>query len=204
MVRLKREPSSLAEIEACRAYMWDKVVAAEGTVPQRLRRRSRDALERRLPPAQPVHRQPGRLSQRDFPLADRSWASRPTWRRLELRVVRRTDAAFLEAVETSSDLRTWARVGGLSLAAADGIPPSAELGSAARRSGSSTSTRATRSPSRSPSRLPAGPCRYVRIRGRNFSVAEILGYDGAGRLLDRERLEGHEFPGRDARARAAS
>lgn len=33
--------------------------------------------------------------------------------------------------------------------------------------------------------LPPNRSRYVRIRGRNFSVSEIVGYDGQGRRLNR-------------------
>jgi len=41
--------------------------------------------------------------------------------------------------------------------------------------------------------LAGGPWRYVRIRGRNFSVSEILGYDGAGRPLDRSGWRATNF-----------
>jgi len=43
--------------------------------------------------------------------------------------------------------------------------------------------------------LAGGPWRYVRIRGRNFSVSEILGYDGAGRPLDRGGWRATNFLG---------
>ncbi|MCK7478392.1 MAG: hypothetical protein M0C28_14060 [Candidatus Moduliflexus flocculans] len=43
--------------------------------------------------------------------------------------------------------------------------------------------------------LAGRPCRYVRIRGRNFSVSEILGYDGAGRPLDRSGWRATNFLG---------
>jgi hypothetical protein len=43
--------------------------------------------------------------------------------------------------------------------------------------------------------LPKGPSRYVRIRGRNFGVSEILGYDGRGRALDRRGWHATNFLG---------
>ncbi|MCK7478393.1 MAG: hypothetical protein M0C28_14065 [Candidatus Moduliflexus flocculans] len=100
MVRLKRAPSNLAEIEACRAYMWDKVVAAEGTFRNAFDgdpgTRWSDGFPRRSPftgsPA--AYRSETSLWRIDL--------GRPTdLATLELHVVRRTDAAFLEAVETS-------------------------------------------------------------------------------------------------------
>ena len=85
-----RAPSTLPEIEACRAYMWDKVVAAEGT--------SRNAFD-----GEPGTRWsdgfPRRSPFTGSPAAYRSETSlwridlgRPTdLATLELRVVRRTD-----------------------------------------------------------------------------------------------------------------
>jgi hypothetical protein len=194
MVRLRREPSNLAEIEACRAYMWDKVVAAEGTYRNAFDgdpdTRWSDGFPRRSPftgsPA--AYRSETSLWRIDL--------GRPTdLARLELRVVRRTDAAFLEAVETSSDLTTWTRAGGLSLAAADGIPPSGEL----RQRGKTVKIFDVDAGDKTPVSisvpLAGGLCRYVRIRGRNFGVAEILGYDGGGRLLDRGAWKATNFLG---------
>ena len=71
MVRLKREPSNLAEIEACRAYMWDKVAAAEGTFRNAFDGDPGTRWSDGVPAPQPVHGQPGRLSQRNVPLAHR-------------------------------------------------------------------------------------------------------------------------------------
>jgi hypothetical protein len=194
MVRLKREPSSLAEIEACRDYMWDKVVAAEGTFRNAFDgdpgTRWSDGFPRRSPFT-------------GSPAAYRSETS--LWRidlgrltdlaRLELRVVRRTDAAFLEAVETSSDLTTWARTDGLSLAAAEGIPAASPLKRRGRTIQIFDVDAGDKRPVGISIPLAGGPCRYVRIRGRNFGVSEILGYDGAGRPLDRSGWRATNFLG---------
>lgn len=194
MVRLKREPSRLAEIEACRAYMWDKVAAAEGTFRNAFDgdpgTRWSDGFPRRSPftgsPA--AYRSETSLWRIDL--------GRPTdLATLELRVVRRTDAAFLEAVETSSDLRTWARTDGLSLAAAERIPAAGSLrqrGKTVRIFDVDAGDKRAVTVSVP---LAGGPCRYVRIRGRNFGVSEIFGYDGAGRPLDRSGWRATNFLG---------
>jgi hypothetical protein len=194
MVRLKREPSNLAEIEACRAYMWDKVAAAEGTFLNAFDgdpgTRWSDGFPRRNPFT-------------GSPAAYRSETS--LWRidlgqptdlaTLELRVVRRTDAAFLEAIETSSDLRTWTRTDGSSLAAAESIPAAGSL----RQRGKTIKIFDVDAGDKRPVviaiPLAGGPWRYVRIRGRNFGVSEILGYDGSGRSLDRSGWRATNFLG---------
>jgi len=194
MVRLKREPSGLPEIEACRAYMWDKVAAAEGTFRNAFDgdpgTRWSDGFPRRSPftgsPA--AYRSETSLWRIDL--------GRPTdLATLELSVVRRTDAAFLEAVETSSDLRTWTRTDGSSLTAAGSIPAAGSL----RQRGKTVSIFDVDAGDKRPVviaiPLAGGPWRYVRIRGRNFSVSEILGYDGAGRLLDRSGWRATNFLG---------
>jgi len=194
MVRLKQAPSKLAEIEACRAYMWDKVVAAEGTY--------RNAFDGN-PETRWSDGFPRRSPFTGSPAAYRSEASlwridlgRPTdLARLELRVARRTDAAFLEAVETSSDLTTWTRTGGLSFAAADGIPASGELRQRRKTIKVFDVDAGDKAPVAISVPLAGGPCRYVRIRGRNFGVTEILGYDGAGKLVDRSGWRATNFFG---------
>jgi len=194
MVRLKREPSGLAEIEACRNYMWDKVAAAEGTFRNAFdgdpATRWSDGFPRRSPftgsPA--PYRSETSLWRIDL--------GRPTdLAKLELRVVRRTDAAFLEAVETSSDLTTWTRTGGLSLAAAESIPASGSLKWRGRTTQIFDIDAGDKKPVAISIPLAGGPCRYVRIRGRNFGVSEILGFDGGGRPLDRSGWRATNFFG---------
>ncbi len=194
MVRLKREPSTLAEIEACRAYMWDKVAAAEGTFRNAFDgdpgTRWSDGFPRRSPftgsPA--PYRSETSLWRIDL--------GEPTdLAMLELHIVRRTDAAFLEAVETSSDLTTWTRTDGLSLAAAESIPAAGSL----RQRGKTIKIFDVDAGDQRPVvislPLAGGIWRYVRIRGRNFGVSEILGYDGAGRPLDRSGWRATNFLG---------
>jgi hypothetical protein len=202
MVRLKREPSKWSEIEACRAYMWDKVVAAEGTF--------RNAFD-----GDPVTRWsdgfPRRSPFTGSPAAYRSGTS--LWRidlgqqtdlaTLELRIVRRTDAAFLEAVETSSDLRTWTRTDGASLAEAESIPAADSLRQRGKMINIFDVDAGDKRPVVISVPLAGRPCRYVRIRGRNFGVAEILGYDGAGRPLDRSGWRATNFLGETPAPRRA-
>jgi len=194
MVRLKREPSSLAEIEACRSYMWDKVAAAEGTFRNAFdgdpETRWSDGFARRSPftgsPA--AYRSGSSLWRIDL--------GRPTeLSKLELRIVRRTDAALLEAVETSTDLTTWTRTGGLSLAAAEGLPASGSLRQRGKTVNIFDVDAGDKRAVMISVPLAGGPCRYVRIRGRNFGVSEILGYDGAGRPLDRSGWRATNFLG---------
>jgi hypothetical protein len=194
MQRLKAEPSSLAEIEACRAYMWKKVVAAEGTCRNAFdgdpETRWSDGFPRRSPFT-------------GSPAAYRSGSS--LWRielgrttdmaKLELDVARRADGAFLEAVETSSDLVTWTRTAGLSLAAADTIPPSGTLKQRGKTIGIFDVDAGNKKPVPIIVRLAGGPCRYVRILGRNFGVSEIVGFDSDGRPLDRSAWRATNFSG---------
>jgi hypothetical protein len=194
MVRLKREPSGLPEIEACRAYMWDKVAAAEGTFRNAFDgdpgTRWSDGFPRRSPftgsPA--AYRSETSLWRVDL--------GRPTdLAKLELRVVRRTDAAFLEAVETSSDLRTWTRTDGSSLAAAESVPAAGSLRQRGKTIRIFDVDAGDKRPVAIAIPLAGRPCRYVRIRGRNFGVSEILGFDGAGRSLDRSGWRATNFLG---------
>jgi hypothetical protein len=194
MVRLRRAPSSLAEIEACRAYMWDKVAAAEGTFRNAFdgdpATRWSDGFPRRSPyTGSPA---PYRAETSLWRIDLGQTADLAT---LELRIVRRTDAAFLDAVETSSDLTTWTRTDGLSLAAAESMPAAGSI----RQRGKSIRIfdidKGTKQPVSIAIRLAGGPCRFVRIRGRNFSVSEIIGYDGAGRPLDRSGWRATNFLG---------
>ncbi len=194
MVRLKREPSKWAEIEACRAYMWDKVVAAEGTFLSAFDgdpgTRWSDGFPRRSPftgsPA--AYRSDTSLWRIDL--------GRPTdLAKLELHVVRRTDAAVLEAVETSSDLRTWTRTEGSSLAAAESIPAAGSLRQRGKTIAIFDVDAGDKRPVVIAIPLARGPWRYVRIRGRNFGVSEILGFDRAGRPLDRSGWRATNFLG---------
>ena len=80
---------------------------------------------------------------------------------------------------------TWTRIGGLSLGAADRIPASGSLRQRGKTIEIFDVDAGDRKPVTIAVPLSGGPCRYVRIRGRNFSVSEIAGYDSAGRALDR-------------------
>ena len=186
MDALARAPSALPEIEACREYMRRKVITAEGS--------ARNAFD-----DDPATRwSDGYARRSEFtgsPAPYRSDAS--LWRidlagltdlrKLALHIVRRTEDGFLGAVETSADLKTWARADGLSLEKAQGIPLFTELRQRGRRIKIFDVEVGDNTPVQIEVPLPPGQSRYVRIRGRNFSVSEIVGYDAQGRKVDRTR-----------------
>ena len=120
-------------------------------------------------------------------------------RKLELHIVRRTEEGFLEAVETSLDLKTWVRAEGLSLKAAEGIPFFTELRQRGRQIKIFDIEAGDGKPVLLEIPMPPGSCRYVRLRGRNFSVSEIVGFDGQGRKLDRGRWHATNFFGETPR-----
>ena len=198
LVALKRAPSALPEIEACRDYMLRKVITAEGS--------ARNAFD-----GDPATRWSDGYSRRSpftgSPAPYRSDASLwridlggPTdLRKLDLHVVRRTEDGFLEAVETSSDLKTWVRTDGLSLKPAEGIPLFTELRQRGRQIKIFDIEAGEAKPILLEIPLPPGSCRYVRLRGRNFSVSEIVGYDGRSRTLDRGRWRATNFFGETSR-----
>jgi hypothetical protein len=198
MNALARAPSALPEIEACRDYMRRKVITAEGS--------ARNAFD-----DDPATRwSDGYARRSEFtgsPAPYRSDAS--LWRidlggltdlrTLALHIVRRTEDGFLEAVETSPDLKTWARADGLSLEKAQGIPLFTELRQRGRRIKIFDVEAGDNTPVRIDVPLPPGRSRYVRIRGRNFSVSEIVGYDAQGRTVDRSRWHATNFFGETPR-----
>jgi len=198
MDALSRAASALPEIEACRDYMRRKVITAEGS--------ARNAFD-----GDPATRWSDGYSRRSeftgSPAPYRSDAS--LWRidlggltdlrKLALHIVRRTEDGFLEAVETSPDLKTWARADGLSLGPAQGIPLFTELRQRGRRIKVFDVEVGDNKPVLIEVPLPPGRCRYVRLRGRNFSVSEILGYDGQGREVDRGRWHATNFFGETPR-----
>jgi hypothetical protein len=194
MGSLKGAPSSLPEIEACREYMWRKVITAEGSV--------RNAFD-----DDPLTRWSDGYSKRSpftgSPAPYRSDASlwridlgEPTdLRRLELHVVRKTEDGSLEAVEVSPDLKTWTRVDGLSFKKAEALPLFTEIRQRGRQIKIFDIEAGDNTPVLIEVLLPPNRSRYVRIRGRNFSVSEIAGFDGQGRKLDRSRWHATNFFG---------
>jgi hypothetical protein len=198
MDSLKRAPSFLPEIEACREYMWRKVITAEGS--------ARNAFD-----DDPVTRWSDGYSKRSpftgSPAPYRSDTS--LWRidlggpadlrKLELQIVRKTEDGFLDAVEVSPDLKTWARVDGLSLKKAEGIPLFTEIRQRGKQIRIYDIEAGDNKPVLIEVPLPPNRSRYVRIRGRNFSVSEIVGYDGQGRRLNRGRWHATNFFGETPR-----
>ncbi len=198
MDSLKLAPSSLPEIEACREYMERKVIAAEGS--------ARNAFD-----DDPITRWSDGYSKRSpftgSPAPYRSDTS--MWRidlggladlrKLELHIVRKTEDGFLEVVETSPDLKTWTRVDGLSLKKAGGIPLFTEIRQRGKQIKIFDIEAGDNKPVLIVVLLPPNRSRYIRIRGRNFSVSEIVGYDGLGRKLDRSRWQATNFFGETPR-----
>jgi len=194
---LKRNPSALPEIEACRAYMWRNVVETEGTC--------RNAFD-----GQPATRWsdgfPKRNSYSSIPVPYRSDSS--LWRidmgesvdlaKLELSVVRRTDAAFLESAEVSTDLKNWTRGGGLSFRETVGIPFSKEIRQRRQPIKLYDVEAGDGKPVTVVVSFPPNRSRFVRMRGRNFGVSEIVGYDRRGGKLDRSQWRATNFYGETA------
>jgi hypothetical protein len=194
MDALKKNPSLLPEIEACRSYIWEKVVAAEGDDRNAFDGNPSTRWSDGYPKRSPFTGSPAPYRS-DTSLWRIDLGSETDLTRLELHVVRRTEAAFLDAVETSLDLETWSRVDGLNLEAAGGIPLFSEL----RQRGKTIKIFDVEAGGNYPVTieipLSEARSRYVRIRGRNFSVTEIMGYDGQGRPLDRSRWRATNFLG---------
>lgn len=197
LAELREHPSKFPEIEACRDYMQAKIVEAEGTC-----RNAFDGIpstrwgdgypkSNRFTNTHPPYKNDTSLWRIDFgqavPLA-----------KLELYVVRRTDKAFLESAEISNDLKTWTRVDGLSLKATDKIPFLKEI---KRKQGSMNLydvDAGDGAPVVVTINFPENQSRYLRLKGRNFTVAEIVGYDRDGKPLDRSNWRATNYYGEPA------
>jgi len=191
---LKRRPSRHPEVEACRAYMWDKVI--------RTHTYHRNAFD-----GDPDTRWSDGYPQRSpFTGSPRPYRSDTSlWRidlgalvalsRLELHIVRRLEEAELDRIELSADLKSWIPVEGIELPGQDRIPFFEEL----RRRDGNVRIHDVASGDGRPVvlavDLPANTSRYVRILGRNFSVSEIYGFDPQDRKLDRSRWRATNFYG---------
>jgi hypothetical protein len=191
---LKNIPSVLPEIEACRDYMRRKVITAEGSAGNAFD----DDPSTRWSDGYPT-RSPFTGSPAPYRSETSLWRidlGAPTdLRKLELHIVRKTEDGFLQAVEVSPDLKTWIRVDGLSLEKAAGIPLFTELRQRGKQLKIFDVEAGDGKPVSIEVLLPPKRSRYIRIRGRNFSVAEIDGYDGLGRRLDRGRWRATNFFG---------
>jgi hypothetical protein len=191
---LKKRPSRWPEIEACREYMWNKVIAAEGS--------HRNAFDgdpgTRWSDGYP-RRSPFTGSPAPYRSDDSLWridmGKEIELKRLELDIVRKTETAFIEAVELSPDLETWSRVPTPGLPGKNEMPFLKEI---RRRDQKVLIYDVDAGDGRARTltvELPPGWNRYIRIHGRNFSVAEIRGYDAAGTLLDRTDWRATNFFG---------
>jgi hypothetical protein len=191
---LKERPSRWPEVEVCREYMWDKVIAAEGSHRNAFdgdpKTRWSDGYPQRSPfTGSPVpYRSDNSLWRIDM-------GQNIELKRLELDIVRKTDSAFIEAVELSPNLETWTHVSTPELPSSDDIPFLKEI----RRRGQTIriyDVDAGDGKARKLSvELPMGRHRYIRIHGRNFSLAEIRGYTASGAPLDRSEWRATNFFG---------
>jgi hypothetical protein len=174
--------------------MWGKVIEAEGTCRNAfdglLSTRWNDGF-------------PDRNAFSSIPFPYRSPTS--LWRldlgnavdlaKLELHIVRRTDSAFLEAAEVSADLKTWMRVSGLSLKETERIPFLKEIRQRKKSIKLFDVVAGKGDPTIVSIVFPANRSRFLRIRGRDFSVSEINGFDRDGRALDRSKWRATNFYG---------
>jgi hypothetical protein len=194
MLGLKLHPSLHPEVEACRAYMWDKVI--------RTHTYHRNAFDGD-PDTRWSDGYPRRSPFTGTPRPYRSDTS--LWRidlgapvalsRLELHIVRRLEAAAIDRIELSADLRTWVSVEGIQLPGLDLIPFYEEL---RRRDGDIRIHDVAAGDGRPvvlSVDLPANTSRYIRIRGRNFSVSEIHAFNLYDRKIDRSRWHATNFYG---------
>ena len=115
--------------------------------------------------------------------------------RLELHVVRRTDAAFLDSAEISADLKQWTKVDGLSLKATEKIPFLQEINQRGKPIKLYDVEAGDGAPVVVDVDFPDNKSRFLKLHGRNFSVSEIVGYDREGRRLDRSKWKATNFYG---------
>ena len=197
---LDKHRSKLPEIEACRDYMRAKIVEAEGTCRNAFdgssATRWSDGYPRRSLFPRPVS-----VPQRVLAVAHRLRGPTPL-ARLELHVVRRTDAAFLDSAEISADLKQWTKVDGLSLKATEKIPFLQEINQRGKPIKLYDVEAGDGAPVVVDVDFPDNKSRFLKLHGRNFSVSEIVGYDREGRRARQIQVESDEFLRRIPAARA--
>jgi hypothetical protein len=194
MEHLKKNPSRFPEVEACRSYMWDKVIQTHTY--------DRNAFDgdhsTRWSDGYPM-RSPFTGTPRPYRSDTSLWridmGDHVDLRKLELLIVRRTEDAHINSVELSSDLRNWVKIEDIETSGLHEIPFFQEL---RRRRGNIRIYDVQASderPVRIAVEFPENRSRYIRIHGRNFSVSEIFGYDGKGKKISRQKWHATNFYG---------
>ncbi|MFC2158322.1 hypothetical protein ACFLT9_10845 [Acidobacteriota bacterium] len=194
MLKLKENPSRYTEVEDCRDYMWEKVIQThtynQNAFDEDHSTRWSDGYAKRSPFTGTP--QPYRSDSSTWRI---DMGERLDLRRLDLYIVRRLEKAQIEGVEISSDLKTWLPGTSVSLPGLDEIPFSTEL---RRRSGNiriHDVEAGDGNPVRISVTFPENLTQYIRIKGRDFSVSEIIGYDETGRPFSRDRWHATNFYG---------
>ena len=197
MLELRNTPSIYKEVEDCRKYIWDKLIQTHVN--------SRNAFDDNSA----TRWSDGYAMRSPFTGTPRPYRSESSqWRidmgeslrlgKLELDIVRRLEEANIETIELSNDLKTWIEIKVKNFPDLSRFPFYKEL---RRRSGNiriHDVAAGDGKPIKLTVEFPGNRSRYIRIKGKNFSVSEIRGFDTAGSQLSRSKWHATNFFGAQA------
>ncbi len=197
MLELKKTPSVYKEVEDCRKYIWDKLIQTHVY--------NRNAFDDNSA----TRWSDGYAMRSPFTGTPRPYRSESSqWRidmgeslslgKLELDIVRRLEEANIETIELSNDLKTWIEIKVKNFPDLNRFPFYKEL---RRRSGNiriHDVAAGDGKPVKLTVEFPGNRSRYIRIKGKNFSVSEIRGFDTAGSQLNRSKWHATNFFGAQA------
>ena len=194
MEHLKKNPSCFPEVEACRSYMWNKVIHTHTY--------DRNAFDgdhsTRWSDGYPM-RSPFTGTPRPYRSDTSFWridlGDLADLKKLELLVVRRTEDGTINSAEVSSDLKNWIKMEDLESSGLHKIPFFKEIRCRRENIRIYDVQAGDGRPIRATIEFPENKSRYIRIHGRNFSVSEIFGYDGKEKELDRLKWHATNFYG---------